>query len=89
MLALDDVGLYYVEAGTGPPILLVHGVQPGADVWGPAFAALARRHRVLAYDRRGFSRSVHPSEPDYRRHAADAAALLERLGAAASAAWRR
>jgi pimeloyl-ACP methyl ester carboxylesterase len=85
VLALDDVGLYYAEAGAGPPVLLVHGVQPGAEVWGPVVGDLARRHRVIAYDRRGFGRSVHPPEPDYRRHAADAAALLERLGAAPAA----
>src|SRR3954451_4922748 len=77
--ALPDVDLYYAAAGTGPPLLLIHGTQPDADVWGPAFAALAQDQRVIAYDRRGFSRSKHAPEPDYRVHARDAAALLEHL----------
>jgi pimeloyl-ACP methyl ester carboxylesterase len=79
---LADVDLYYLDAGAGPALLLIHGTQPDADVWGPTFAALAQHQRVIAYDRRGFSRSAHAPERDYRIHAADAVALLERLGAA-------
>src|SRR4051812_23972281 len=80
-LALPHLDLYYATAGSGTPLLLIHGTQPDADVWGPAFAAFAHEHRVIAYDRRGFSRSTHAPEPDYRVHAADAAALLEHLDA--------
>lgn len=81
-LRLEGVDLYYREAGEGSPLLLVHGSGGDADSWGGRFEALARRHRVIAYDRRGFRRSVHPPVRDFRRHAADAAALLERLQAA-------
>src|SRR3954447_5569400 len=83
--ALTDVDLYYAAAGTGPPLLLIHGTQPDADVWGPAFDALAQEQHVIAYDRRGFSRSKHAPEPDYRVHARDAAALLEHLGSVPAA----
>ena len=62
-------------------MLLIHGTQPDADVWGPTFSTLAQHTRVIAYDRRGFSRSTAAASPDYRTHAADAAALLEHLGA--------
>ena len=84
-LALPDLELYYAQAGDGPPLVLIHGTQPDADVWGPTFSALAQQHRVIAYDRRGFSRSAHAPATDYRTHAADAAALIERLGAAPAA----
>ncbi|HEY6411875.1 MAG TPA: hypothetical protein VIY29_30825, partial [Ktedonobacteraceae bacterium] len=33
-------------------------------------------HRVIAYDRRSYSRSVAPSMKDLHQHAQDAAALL-------------
>jgi pimeloyl-ACP methyl ester carboxylesterase len=75
-VALADGQLYYTEAGSGRPMLLIHGTQPDADVWGPTFTALAEHTRVIAYDRRGFSRSTAAASPDYRTHAADAAALL-------------
>jgi pimeloyl-ACP methyl ester carboxylesterase len=47
-----------LEAGTGPPVLLVHGHPGSAYDWQPTFDALARLgHRVIAYDRVGYGRS--------------------------------
>jgi pimeloyl-ACP methyl ester carboxylesterase len=70
------------EAGDGPPILLIHGMGGDADVWGEAFDQLAEKHRVIAYDRRGFTRSRQEPVADVRVHADDAAELLATLGAA-------
>ena len=46
--------LAYVEAGSGPPVLLIHGAMVNLDdmLLGP-FDALAREHRVIAFDRPG------------------------------------
>ena len=79
---VDGAELFYKEAGSGPPLLLIHGSGPDADGWGEAFDELARDHRVIAYDRRGFSRSGGEPSADWHRHGEDAAALLERLDAA-------
>jgi pimeloyl-ACP methyl ester carboxylesterase len=47
-----------LEAGTGPPVLLVHGHPGSAYDWQPTFDALALLgHRVVAYDRVGYGRS--------------------------------
>lgn len=73
--------LFYEEWGEGPPVLLVHGTQPDGDVWGESFEELASDHRVVSYDRRGFSRSVHPPVRDYEVHAEDAGVLLRRIEA--------
>jgi pimeloyl-ACP methyl ester carboxylesterase len=77
--------IYFREAGSGPPLLLVHGIGSSADAFEPVMSPLAERWRVIAYDRRGCSRS--PGEPyaakgHFARHAADAATLLRALGAA-------
>lgn len=80
-LAVDGVDLYYREAGEGPPLLLIHGGGPNADSWRATFDDLARDFRVIAYDRRGFSRSVHEPVADWQRHSDDAAALLRELDA--------
>jgi pimeloyl-ACP methyl ester carboxylesterase len=46
----------YLEAGSGDPILLVHGVAVagGADDWRPAIELLAQKYRVLAPDMLGW-----------------------------------
>src|SRR5712691_10242050 len=46
-------------------LLLIHGTQPDADAWGQLPDLLAARHRVITYDRRGFSRSRHAPIKDY------------------------
>ena len=73
--------LYYEEAGEGVPILLIHPAGSTAFTWGTAADDLARIGRVIAYDRRGYALSG--GEPPRRMSArtADAAALLERVGA--------
>jgi esterase len=77
-------GLYYEEHGSGEPILCVHGAGSSTLLWSAAIARLAQLGRVIAYDRRGCSRSERP-EPyqrtSVREHADDAAALLDALDA--------
>lgn len=47
-----------IEAGSGPPVLLVHGHPGCAYDWAPTMTALvARGHRVFAYDRIGYGYS--------------------------------
>ena len=83
--ALNGVNLYYEEHGTGTPILCIHGAGSSALLWAAAVEKLAGVARVIAYDRRGCSRSERP-EPYERtsvaEHADDAAALLDALRAA-------
>ncbi len=53
--------VYVVEAGPvdGPPIVLVHGLgRGGASDWYGLIPALATKHRVVAFDLPGFSRST-------------------------------
>jgi pimeloyl-ACP methyl ester carboxylesterase len=71
--------LYYEEKGDGVPILLIHPAGATASTWGSAAEDLAQVGRVVAYDRRGYSRS--PGEPVHSipRHTADAAAILDTL----------
>jgi pimeloyl-ACP methyl ester carboxylesterase len=81
-IAVDGGALYYEEHGSGTPLLLIHGTGADAAVWGEAVGLLATGARVIAYDRRGHSRSVGPPAAAYARDAEDAATLLRGLGAA-------
>ena len=47
-ITVDGVETQYLEAGAGPPLLLLHGHEQGATSWRWVIPALARTHRVLA-----------------------------------------
>jgi pimeloyl-ACP methyl ester carboxylesterase len=50
----------FVLAGTGPAILLIHGIGDNGDTWRPVIEQLAKDHRVIAPDLLGHGRSEKP-----------------------------
>ena len=50
----------YVKAGTGPVLLLVHGIGDSSDSWRPVLEQLAEHHTVVAPDLLGHGRSEKP-----------------------------
>jgi pimeloyl-ACP methyl ester carboxylesterase len=76
------VALNVVEHGSGPAVLLIHGLASDAEAMSPVAQALATEARVIAYDRRGYGTSGAP-EPylgtTIEEQAEDAAALLRAL----------
>ena len=50
--------LYFEEAGTGTPVVLVHGGFGDRRMWDAQFGVLARDFRVVRYDHRGFGNST-------------------------------
>jgi pimeloyl-ACP methyl ester carboxylesterase len=75
---LDDVSLYYEVHGDGSPLVLIHGWTLNCRMWDDQLDALAGRHRVIRYDRRGFGRST--GEPATERDATDLENLVSYLG---------
>ncbi len=59
---VNGTRLYYEVAGTGDPIVLIHGNFGDRRYYDGQFEALARHHRVLRYDLRGFGQSMRPEE---------------------------
>lgn len=58
--------LHYLEAGAGPPLVLVHGLGSSATQdWGRLVAPLGRRFHVYAPDLPGFGESERPAAADY------------------------
>lgn len=53
----DGCGLYVVSRGSGPVLLLIHGVACDGSYFEAAAAYLAEYYTVVIYDRRGYSRS--------------------------------
>jgi len=82
---VNGIRLYYEEHGSGAPILCIHGGGSSALMWADAIEELARLGRVVAYDRRGCTRSERPDpyeRTSVAEQADDAAALLDAVAAA-------
>jgi pimeloyl-ACP methyl ester carboxylesterase len=59
------VRLYVTEAGTGPPLLLLHGLGGSGYTFRHLVPLLARTHRVITLDLKGFGRSEKPLDGAY------------------------
>ncbi len=81
---VNGIRLYYEEHGEGAPIACIHAGGSTALMWADAVEELARLGRVIAYDRRGCTRSERPEPYEHTsvaEQADDAAALLDALAA--------
>ncbi|MFF9315001.1 alpha/beta fold hydrolase [Streptomyces sp. NPDC014748] len=85
-LTVDGVELNVATAGRGPAVLLLHGFPHTWRLWSPVIGGLARRHRVIAPDLRGYGDSARPAGGyDAGTLAADAEGLLTALGVTSAA----
>ena len=78
---LGDVAYHYVEAGTGPVLVLLHGWPQTWYAWRHVINILAPQFRVIAPDLRGLGDSSRPDTGyDKATIANDVVRLLDRLG---------
>ncbi|KAH8821922.1 Alpha/Beta hydrolase protein [Xylogone sp. PMI_703] len=64
-VALKDVSIHLRYAGTGPPVLLVHGNPQHSLTWHTIGPILAQNYTVIAPDNRGAGDSSIPPNGDY------------------------
>lgn len=77
-----------VSAGSGPPVLLLHGYPQCRAMWSGVLEELAAEHTVVAADLRGYGDSSRPAtepgtdhaEHSFRAMAADQVAVMAELG---------
>jgi pimeloyl-ACP methyl ester carboxylesterase len=78
--------LYFTERGSGPPLLLIHGLMITGEMFEPVLDQFAARHRVIIPDLRGHGRSREMPPPyTIAQLAADLSRLLDDLGVASTA----
>ena len=80
---VDGLGLHAEVAGSGPPLVLLHGFTGSAGTWGELTATLAADYTIIAPDLIGHGCSDAPADVErYRmpRAAADLVALVRQLG---------
>ena len=64
-LDVDGVRLHYVEAGTGEPVVMLHGLNASTYSFRYAIPELAQSYRAVALDLKGFGYSERPRDSDY------------------------
>jgi len=74
------ITLNYLVAGTGPAMVLLHGLAGSSWEFEPTIAALLPGYRVVALDQRGHGRSTRrPVDVSREAYVLDVAALIEGL----------
>jgi pimeloyl-ACP methyl ester carboxylesterase len=83
-LKVNGLTFHIQQAGSGPDLILIHGVTGDLSIWFlcDAMTELARTHRVTAFDLRGHGYSDAPPN-GYTSHdqAGDVLALMDAIGA--------
>ena len=81
-LEMEAGRVHYVDEGSGPVLLMVHGTPTWSFLYRRLIRELSQDHRVVAFDHLGFGLSDRPSDWGYRPedHARILTSLIERLG---------
>jgi haloacetate dehalogenase len=78
---LDGLRMHFVEAGTGPALVLLHGFPETWYAWRHQIAPLAQHYRLIVPDLRGYGATDKPASGyDKRTMANDIRRLLQHLG---------
>ncbi len=77
--AVNETKLYYEIAGSGDPIVFIHGNGGDRRHWDDQFDVFAKSYKAVRYDVRGFGKSAMPVVGESYRHVDDLNALMEYL----------
>ncbi|QNK01332.1 alpha/beta fold hydrolase [Dyella telluris] len=76
----NGINQYFIEAGEGAPVVLLHGFPETNYGWRHQIAALSRQYRVIAPDLRGYGKTDKPVDGyDKRNMALDLRELMRAL----------
>lgn len=80
-LDLPAARMHYVDEGSGPPLLLVHGNPTWSFAWRKLIGDLSRDYRCVAVDHIGCGLSDKPQQYEYTldRHVGNLVALIDAL----------
>ena len=81
MVEVGSATIHAKIGGEGAPLLLLHGYPQTHVMWHPIADELAKIHRVVGADLRGYGNSLaHDGEFSFRAMARDQVALMNHLG---------
>jgi pimeloyl-ACP methyl ester carboxylesterase len=66
IVSLGGYHIHYLEYGSGPPVVLLHGFAGSCEEWRPTVELLGRNgYRAIAVDAVGFGKSDKPDDAPY------------------------
>src|SRR5215217_8214074 len=79
-IRIHDIQTAYTDAGSGDPVVLIHGYPFNRSLWTEQVEALSSSYRVIAPDLRGFGETDSSQAPaTMNRMAQDVAQLMDHL----------
>ena len=84
-VTVEGMSLGYVDLGSGPPVILIHGSISDYREWSQQLEALSKQHHVIAYSRRYHWPNTPPgkdADATVSRQVEDLAAIIKLLGLA-------
>ena len=78
---LRTTSLFGISAGSGTPVLCMHGITANAYVFEPIIGLLSNDFQMISIDQRGHGRSGRPTGYEAEHFVEDVAAMIEHLGA--------
>ena len=79
-LERPNCDIYYEETGSGPAIIFAHGAGGNHLSWWQQVPVFARSYRCVAFDHRGWGRSIPTGGPGPAAFVDDLLALMDKLG---------
>lgn len=79
---INEVEIYYEEAGEGEPLIFLSGLMQQTRTWRPQVNFFSKGFRVITYEPRGQGRSGRPGSPEayaLSSHLQDLIGLLDHL----------
>lgn len=67
----NDISNYYIESGTGYPLILLHGNGEGSDYFCNQISVFAQKYHIYAVDTRGHGKTERGTAPFTIRQFAD------------------
>jgi pimeloyl-ACP methyl ester carboxylesterase len=84
-ITIEGMSFGYVDLGSGPPVILIHGSMSDYREWSSQMEALAKHYHVIAYSRRYHWPNTPPgkdADATVPRQTEDLAAIIKSLGLA-------
>lgn len=76
----NQIKIAYQDAGTGIPVILIHGLDGNLAGFYSLKKELKKHYRVIVYDVRGHGKSTHPTSYNLNDHIKDLIMLMQQLG---------
>ena len=80
MLTANGETIHYEKEGSGPVVVLIHGIGGSAAMWKEQIGALKDRYTLVTFDCRGHGRSSANGEVSVAAAQQDLKAVLDHLG---------